>query len=135
VPSEEKRKDDPGSKKIDGRISKRCPPTTSHLTNFSTFSRPPQPLTFRATEHDCADMGVTTGGKGSTRPRAPNHYRCAEPVRGAPENINNVTSTFFSEVLLLPKDLRFEHGGAKLASCPGRHLTSAHPCVQTVSFL
>jgi len=23
---------------------------------------------------------------------------------------------------LLPKDLRFEYGDAKLASCPGRHL-------------
>jgi len=28
---------------------------------------------------------------------------------------------------LLPKDLRFEHGGAKLASCPGRHITSLRP--------
>ena len=28
---------------------------------------------------------------------------------------------------LLPKDVRFEHGGAKLASCPGRHLTSLRP--------
>jgi len=34
-----------------------------------------------------------------------------------------VTSTFFSAVYLLPKDLRFEHGGAKLASCARRHLT------------
>jgi len=41
---------------------------------------------------------------------------------------NNVTSTFVNTVHLLPKDLRFEHGGAKLASCPGRHLTSLHPC-------
>jgi len=23
----------------------------------------------------------------------------------------------------------FEHGGAKLASCPGRHLTSLRPCL------
>jgi len=28
---------------------------------------------------------------------------------------------------LLPKDLRFEHRGAKLASYPGRHLTSLRP--------
>jgi len=27
----------------------------------------------------------------------------------------------------LPKDLRFERGGAKLASCPGCHLTSLRP--------
>ena len=31
---------------------------------------------------------------------------------------------YFNRVHLLPKDLRFEHWGAKLASCPGRHLTS-----------
>ena len=29
---------------------------------------------------------------------------------------------------LFPKDLRFEHGGAKLVSCPRRHLTSLRPC-------
>jgi len=28
---------------------------------------------------------------------------------------------------LLSKDLRFEHAGAKLVSCPGRHLTSLRP--------
>jgi len=37
---------------------------------------------------------------------------------GAPKSPNNVTSTFFNTVHLLLKDLRFEHGGAKLASCP-----------------
>jgi len=36
---------------------------------------------------------------------------------GAPKCPNNVTSTFFNTVHLLPKDLRFEYGGAKLASC------------------
>jgi len=42
-----------------------------------------------------------------------------------PKGHNNVTSTFFNTVLLrlLPKDLRFEHGDDKLASCPGRRLT------------
>jgi len=39
-------------------------------------------------------------------------------LRGAPKNPNNVTSTFFSTVYLLQKELRFEHGGAKLASFP-----------------
>jgi len=53
--------------------------------------------------------------------RAPNHY-------GAPKSPNNVTSTFFNKVNLLPKDLRFKHGGAKLASCPGCHLNSLRPC-------
>jgi len=35
---------------------------------------------------------------------------------------NNVRSTSFNTAHLLPKDLRFDHGGAKLASCPGCHL-------------
>jgi len=48
---------------------------------------------------------------------------------GAPKSHNNVTSTFFITAHLLPKKLSFEHEGAKLASCPGRHLTSLHPCV------
>ena len=47
---------------------------------------------------------------------------------GAPKSSNNVTSTFFNTVHLLPKDLKFEHGGAKRASCPGRCLTSLRPC-------
>jgi len=46
---------------------------------------------------------------------------------GAPKSPNNATSTFFNTVHLLPKDLRFEHGGAKLASWPGRHLTTLRP--------
>jgi len=41
---------------------------------------------------------------------------------GAPKNPNNVTRTFFNTVHLLPEDLRFENGGAKLEFCPGRHL-------------
>jgi len=48
----------------------------------------------------------------------------AESLRKATKSPNNVTSTFFSATHLLPKDLRFQHGGAKLASCPGHHLTS-----------
>ena len=43
------------------------------------------------------------------------------------EGAKNVTSTFFNTVHLLPKDLKFENGGAKLASCPGRHLASLGP--------
>jgi len=38
-------------------------------------------------------------------------------------------STFFNTVHLLPRYLRFDHGGAKPASCPGLHLTSLHLCV------
>jgi len=32
------------------------------------------------------------------------------------------------QVHLLPEDLWFENGGAKLSSYPGRHLTSLRPC-------
>jgi len=34
---------------------------------------------------------------------------------------------FLHHSYLLPKDLKFEHGGVKLASCSGRHLTSLRP--------
>jgi len=58
----------------------------------------------------------------------------AEPLRGrritagAPKSPKNGTSTSFSTVNLIKKELRFEHGGAKLASSSGRHLTSLPPC-------
>jgi len=42
--------------------------------------------------------------------------------------MSQLTSTFFNTVNLLPKDFMFEHWGAKLASCPARHLTSLRPC-------
>ena len=42
---------------------------------------------------------------------------------------NNVASIFFNTVDLLPKDIRFEHGGVKLASCLGRHLSLLRPYV------
>jgi len=45
----------------------------------------------------------------------------------SPKSPNNVTSAFFNTINLLLKDFRLEHGGAKLASCPGRHLTSLRP--------
>ena len=66
-------------------------------------------------------QGRNEGGKGG------HNSSGAESLRGAPKNPDNVTSTFFNRVHLLPGDLRFEHGGAKLASCPGRHLTSLRP--------
>ena len=48
---------------------------------------------------------------------------------GPPESPYNVTSVFFNiaSTHLLPKELKFEHGGAKLVSCPGRHLTQLLP--------
>jgi len=47
---------------------------------------------------------------------------------GGPKSHSNVISTFLKTVHLLAKDLRFEHGGAKLVSFPRRHPTSLRPC-------
>ena len=72
--------------------------------------------------HTCP-RGVTRGAQlpgCRVNKGAPNHS-------GSPKSPNNVTSTSFHTVRLLPKDLSFEHGGAKLASCPGHHLTSLRP--------
>jgi len=44
-------------------------------------------------------------------PTLPNHW-------GAPKNPNNSATTFFNAVNLLPKNLSFEHGGAKLVFFP-----------------
>ena len=65
--------------------------------------------------------GVTRGGQGG------HNSPGAESLRGAPKSPNSVTNTLLH---LLPKDLGFVHGGARLASCPGRHLTSLRPCPQ-----
>jgi len=66
----------------------------------------------------------------------PNHYGGAEWLRRASKRPKIVTSTFFNTVHLLQKDLSFEHGGAsaKLASCPGCHLTSLRPCTHVSSW-
>jgi len=64
---------------------------------------------------------VTRDDKGGTVSRSPNHYGGAEWRE--PKSPNDVTSTFFSTVHLLPKYL-VEDGGTKLASFPGRHLIS-----------
>jgi len=47
----------------------------------------------------------------------------------APKSPKIVISTSFNTVHCLPKAIRFEYGGAKLASCPGRHLASLRPWV------
>ena len=46
---------------------------------------------------------------------------------GGAKSPKNVTGAFFNTVHLFQKDFRFDHGGARLASCPGRHLTSLRP--------
>jgi len=66
-------------------------------------------------------LGRKQGGIGHYCPGAESR-RGREITAGAPKSPNNVTGTFFNAVHFLPKDLSFEHGGAKLASCPGRHL-------------
>ena len=43
---------------------------------------------------------------------------------GAPKSPYNIKNTFFNSRFASEKNLRFEHGGAKRVSCPGRHLTS-----------
>jgi len=55
------------------------------------------------------------------------NYPGAKWLQGAPKSSKNVTRTFFNTVYLLPKNLRFEHGGGKLVSWPRRHLTSIRP--------
>ena len=54
---------------------------------------------------------------------APNHYG------GGAKSHSNVITNFFKTVglHLLPKDLRFEHGGAKLVSFPRRHQSRYAP--------
>jgi len=73
-------------------------------------------------------LGRTRGSKVGAIPLAPSHYGGAKLLRGAPKSPNDVTNTSFNTVHFLPKELRFEHWGARLASCPGRHLTSLRPC-------
>jgi len=58
---------------------------------------------------------------------APNHCRVHRKVPALPQvDYFLQCSTFAS------KDLRFENVGAKLVSCPGRHLTLLRPCFRVV---
>jgi len=69
-----------------------------------------------------AKQGRNEGEKGDTIPQATNHYWGTEKSQQSHKYF-----LFVNIVHLLSKNLRFEHGGAKLASCPGRHLTSLRP--------
>jgi len=62
--------------------------------------------------------GVTRGAKGSPFP--------GRRITMGAEKSQNFTSTFFNSAFA-SEDLNFDHGGAKRASCPGRHLTSLRP--------
>jgi len=57
-------------------------------------------------------QGRNEWGKGGAIPWVTSHYGDAKWLRDARKSPNNVTSTFFNSVHLLPKDLSFEHGGA-----------------------
>ena len=79
-----------------------------------------------------------TGGAEILR-GAPNDYGGAEwlwvcrMVVRAPKSSNNVTSTFFNTVDLLPKDLRFEHGLPNLLLAPGTIYPRYAPISQEIS--
>jgi len=63
--------------------------------------------------------------RGRKRSTIPGHRITA----GVPKSPNHATSTFFNTEHLFPKDIRFEHEGTKLVSCPGLHLASLRPWV------
>jgi len=69
------------------------------------------------------------------------NYPAAESLRGRRINtgghrkVLTMSQALYSTADLLPKALRFEHGGAKFVSCPGRHLTSLRPCIQVFWYL
>jgi len=92
----------------------------TEVTDFLTWKFVYFQKIFRFLLHNTRDV---TRGQGGTISRAPNHY-------GGAKSHSNVITTFFKTVglHLLPKDLGFEHGGAKLVSFPRRHLTSLRSC-------
>jgi len=84
-------------------------------------------VAFYTLNYGSISRGVTRGQGGRNYPGTKSlwgHRNTAE----APKSPNNVTRTFFNAVHFLPEDPRFENGDAKLASCPGRHLTSLRRC-------
>jgi len=64
---------------------------------------------FRFSLHNTRDVAM---GQEGTIPRSPNHC-------GGAKSPNNVTSSFFKTLHLLPKDLSFERGCGKLFFAPG----------------
>jgi len=67
--------------------------------------------------------GAQRGEKGGTIPLGTNHYVGVEWLRGSPKSPNNVTSTSI-QYICFRKTSGSNMGGAKLASFPGRHITS-----------
>jgi len=56
-----------------------------------------------------------------------------ELLRGR-RKVLTMSQVLSSTTDLLPKDLRFEHGGTKLVSCPRRNLTSLRLCLSSWVF-
>jgi len=82
-----------------------------------------------------------TANRDVTRGQVEHNPLGAESFRGAPKacrrrrkvpTISQVLSS--PTVHLLLKDLRFEHWGAKLVSCPGRHLTLSRAWRQSLPY-
>ena len=69
--------------------------------------------------------------QGSIIPRASNHDDATRWLGWGLKSSKKHTSTFFKTVNLLPKDLRFEHEGAKLASCPGA-ISPRYPLINAI---
>ena len=92
---------------------------TTHPLMQKTW-RKRQSNLFRKTIEAMRKQGHNEGGRGTQFPER-------RITLGAAKNPENITSTFFNTVHLLPEHLRFEHGDAKLASYPGHHLTSSRP--------
>ena len=61
----------------------------------------------------------------------PNHCGDRRMAAGVSKKSQQYHKYFFNIENLLPKDLSFEHGDDKLAACPGRHLTSLRPWVNS----
>jgi len=57
---------------------------------------------------------------------------CFLVTRGAPKSPNNVTNTFFNTAHLLPRDLRFEHGGHPTCFLPRAPSSLVTPMCMTI---
>jgi len=81
----------------------------------------------------CCKQRRNNGGQGGAIPRrwitmgALNHC-------GKRQKVPTMSQVLSSTAHLLPKDLRFEHGGTKLASCPRRYLVLLRPWLQVRIF-
>jgi len=84
-------------------------------------------LLVKAKNHHRETSVVQRRNKGGAIPQAPNHYGGAESL-WVRRKVPTMSQLLCSTAHLLPKDLRFEHGGAKLVSCTERHLTSLRLC-------